>query len=128
MFKPRRPAEELIQLRNPDRKKKMPHMAKDSYALLHRTAFAVLPKKAPGITLKEFLEEMARRLPKVNGWIRFRDLVRDGDQARPGSERRTQAGQRQAAAADRARVIDLAPLRVGSPGPASSSASSFSRT
>jgi hypothetical protein len=70
MVMPRRPAEDLIQLRNPDRKKKMPRMAKDRYALMHRTALAVLPKKAPGITLKEFLEEMARRLPKVKGWDR----------------------------------------------------------
>ncbi len=46
----------------------MPSMAKDSYAIVHRTALAVLPKKAPGITLEEFLEEMATRLPKVKGW------------------------------------------------------------
>jgi hypothetical protein len=70
MAKPRRPAEDLIRLRNPDRKKKMPRMAKNSYALVHRTALAVLPKKAPGITLKEFLEEMATRMPKVKGWDR----------------------------------------------------------
>jgi len=70
MVKARRPAEDLIQLRNPDPKKKMPRMAKDSYAVVHRTALAVLPKKAPGITLKEFLEQMATRLPKVKGWDR----------------------------------------------------------
>jgi len=70
MVKARRPAEDLIQLRNPDPKKRMPRMAKDSYAVVHRTALAVLPKKAPGITLKEFLEQMATRLPKVKGWDR----------------------------------------------------------
>jgi hypothetical protein len=70
MAKPRRPAEDLMPLRNPDPKKKMPRMAKDSYTLAERTALAVLPKKAPGITFKEFLGEMARRLPKVKGWDR----------------------------------------------------------
>lgn len=70
MAKPRRPAEDLIQLRNPDPKKNMPRMTKDSYAVVHSTALAVLPEKAPGITLKEFLEEMATRLPRLKGWDR----------------------------------------------------------
>jgi hypothetical protein len=70
MAKARRPAEDLIQLRNPDPKKKMPCMAKNSYAIVHRTALKVLPEKAPGITLKDFLDEMAMRLPKVRGWDR----------------------------------------------------------
>ncbi len=68
MSKPRRPAQPLIQLRNPDPTKEMPRMPKDSYAIARRTALGVLPKKAPGITLKEFLDEMASRLPKVKGW------------------------------------------------------------
>ena len=60
----------LIQLRNPDRTKNMPQMSKESYALLHRTALAVVPKKAPGITLNEFIDETARRLAKAKGWDR----------------------------------------------------------
>ena len=66
----RRPAEDRIQLRHPDPTKKMPRIARDSYALAHKTALAVLPKKAPGITLKGFLDEMATRLPRVKGWDR----------------------------------------------------------
>ena len=62
--------EELVQLRNPDRTKKMPRLAKAPYAVLRRTALAVVPKKAPGITLKAFLAEMAKRLPKAKGWDR----------------------------------------------------------
>jgi len=59
----------MIQLRHPDRKK-MPSMTKDSYAIARRTALAVLPKRAPGITLTEFLDAMATRLPKAKGWDR----------------------------------------------------------
>ena len=70
MAKPRPPTVDLIQLRNPDRTKKVPRMVKDGYTLLHRAALEVLPKKAPGITLEEFLDEMARRLPNVKGWDR----------------------------------------------------------
>jgi len=69
MAKPHRP-EHLIQLRHPDRQKKMPRMTKDNYAIAHRTALAVLPKKAPGITLEDFLDEMATRLAKAKGWDR----------------------------------------------------------
>ena len=60
--------DDRIQLRHPDRKKKMPRMTKDKYAIAHRTALAVLPKKGPGITLKEFLDEMATRLTKAQHW------------------------------------------------------------
>ena len=70
MAKPRHPAEEPMQLRHPDPRKKMPRMARDSYAIAHKTALAVLPKRAPGITLDEFLAEMATRLPKLKGWDR----------------------------------------------------------
>ncbi len=70
MAKPRHPAEGLIQLRHPDPQKKMPRMARDSHAIAHKTALAVLPKKAPGITLKKFLAEMSTRLPKMKGWDR----------------------------------------------------------
>ena len=60
----------LVQLRNPDKTKKMPQMPEDRYALLQRTALAVVPKKAPGITLNEFLDETARRLANAKGWDR----------------------------------------------------------
>ena len=70
MAESRCPAEDRIQLRNPVPKKKMPRIAKHSYTIVHKTALAVVPKKAPGITLKEYLDEMATRLPKVKGWDR----------------------------------------------------------
>ncbi len=70
MAKPRQPVEDLIQLRHPDPQKKMPRMTRDGYAIAHRTALALLPKKAPGITLEQFLAEMATRLPKAKGWDR----------------------------------------------------------
>ena len=70
MAESRRPDEDRIQLRNPDPKKKGPRIATDMYAVLQRTALAVVPKKAPGITLKEYIDEMATRLPKVKGWDR----------------------------------------------------------
>ena len=68
MTKPRRPPDDRIQLRNPDPKKSMPRIAKSNYALAHQTALAVLPKRAPGITLEEFLDEMKTPLPKLSGW------------------------------------------------------------
>ena len=60
----------MVQLRHPDRTKKMPRMTKQSYAIAHRAALAVLPKRAPGITLTQFLDEMATRLPQAKGWDR----------------------------------------------------------
>ncbi len=66
----RRPAGYLVQLRHIDPKKKMPRLTKDSYAIAHRTALAVLPKRAPGIALEEFIDEMAARLRKAKGWDR----------------------------------------------------------
>jgi hypothetical protein len=62
--------QDRIQLRHPDPKKKMPRLPKDSYAVVHKTALAVVPKKAPGITLNAYLDEMKKRLPKVRGWDR----------------------------------------------------------
>lgn len=70
MAKPRRKTVEHVQLRNPDRTKKMPRLPKASYAVLRRTALAVVPKKAPGITLEEFLAALAKRLPTARGWDR----------------------------------------------------------
>ena len=63
----RAPTEDRIQLRNPDTTKKMPSIARDIYALARETVLAVVPK-APGITLNEYLDEMARQLPRVEGW------------------------------------------------------------
>lgn len=63
-------AEEKVQLRNPDPKKQMPRLPKSTYALARRTAFAVLPKKPPGMALEEFIDEMATRLQKAEGWDR----------------------------------------------------------
>jgi uncharacterized protein DUF6958 len=70
MPKPRRLAAALVQLRNPDRTRKMPRMPKQSYDAARRTALALLPKKAPGITLDEFLDRMTRHLPRAKGWDR----------------------------------------------------------
>lgn len=65
-----RPTEDVVQLRHPDPKRKMPRMAKGSYALARRTALAVAPKKPPGITLQEFLDEVATRLARNERWDR----------------------------------------------------------
>jgi hypothetical protein len=60
--------EDKVQLRHPDPSKKMPRMANAAYALMHRTALAVVPKQEPGITLVAYVDEMASRLPKAKGW------------------------------------------------------------
>jgi len=70
MAKPRRKTVEHVQLRNPDRAKKMPRLAKASYAALRRIALVVVPKKAPGITLEEFRAAVVKRLPAARGWDR----------------------------------------------------------
>ena len=57
-----------IQLRHPDRTKKMPRMQKNDYAIAHRTALAVVPTRAPGITVEAYLAAMRTRLPKAKGW------------------------------------------------------------
>jgi hypothetical protein len=62
------PAEDRVQLRNPDPSKKMPRIAKDTYALAHRAVHAIVPKEAPGITLSDYLDQMATRLPQAKGW------------------------------------------------------------
>ena len=58
----------MIQLRHPDHRKKMPRMNKDEYAVARRTALAVVPKQAPGITLEAYLAAMRRQLQKATGW------------------------------------------------------------
>jgi hypothetical protein len=62
------PADDRVQLRNPDPSKKMPRIAKHTYALAHRTVHAIVPRDAPGITLKDYLDQMATQLPKAEGW------------------------------------------------------------
>lgn len=61
---------DVVQLRHPDRTKKMPSMPRSSYDLARRTALALVPKQAPGMKLEEYLDEMATRLPQEAGWDR----------------------------------------------------------
>lgn len=62
------PADARIQLRNPDPTKTGPRIATGMYAALRRTALAVVPKKAPGITLTEYRALMETRLANATGW------------------------------------------------------------
>jgi hypothetical protein len=59
-----------IQLRNPDRDKKGARIPRDQYVIARRAALATLPAKAPGITLTDFREKMAKRLLRAKGWDR----------------------------------------------------------
>jgi hypothetical protein len=59
---------EMIQLRHPDPTKKTARIAKDAYAVAHRTVVAVVPAAEPGITLPAYLDEMEAKLPKATGW------------------------------------------------------------
>jgi hypothetical protein len=61
-------ADERIQLRNPDPKKKGPRIARDQYAIARRVALATLPAKGPGMTLTDFRELMADKLKTAKGW------------------------------------------------------------
>jgi len=63
-------AEDRIQLRNPDPKKKGPRIAKDTHAVLRKAALATLPAAGQGLTLAEFREALAERLAATNGWDR----------------------------------------------------------
>ena len=60
--------DDRVQLRNPDPSKKMPRIAKDIYAIAPEAVHAIVPKQAPGITLNDYLAQMAGRLPKAPGW------------------------------------------------------------
>jgi hypothetical protein len=60
--------DDRIQLRHFDPSKKMPRLARDAYAVAHRTVLAIVPRKEPGITLNAYVDEMASRLPKAKGW------------------------------------------------------------
>jgi heme oxygenase len=60
--------DDRVQLRNPDPSKKMPRIAKDTYALAHESVHAIVPKEPPGITLNDYLDQMAAQLPKAKDW------------------------------------------------------------
>lgn len=92
-------AEERIQLRNPDPKKRGPRLTKDSYALLRKAALATLPASGPGMTLAEFRAALAKRLAKTNGWDRTKSASWHGmaiklDLEARGEIRRTGTPQR----------------------------------
>ena len=57
-----------VQLRNPDRTKKGPRMAKGLYAIVRAAALATLPASGEGLTLEEFRTKLATRLTRTKGW------------------------------------------------------------
>lgn len=57
-----------IQLRHPDRSKKMPRIDRRTYDVVRRTALATLPKKEPGITWTEFRDAVAKKLERAKDW------------------------------------------------------------
>ena len=57
-----------IQLRHPDPTKKTASIARDAYDVARRTVLAIVPADEPGITLNDYLNEVATRLPAANGW------------------------------------------------------------
>ena len=59
---------EMIQLRHPDPTKRNARIASDTYAVARRTVLAIVPAAEPGITLPDYLNEMAAKLPKTKGW------------------------------------------------------------
>ncbi|HLZ48388.1 MAG TPA: hypothetical protein VKR80_07030 [Candidatus Limnocylindria bacterium] len=59
-----------IQLRHPDRTKKMPRIDQGVYAVVRRTALATLPKRAPGMTWTELRDTVADKLGRARGWDR----------------------------------------------------------
>ena len=63
-------AADRIQLRHPDRTKKMPRVDRQTYAVVRRTALATLPRTGPGVTWTEFRDTVARRLARAKGWDR----------------------------------------------------------
>ena len=61
-------ARDRVQLRNPDPTKQMPAMARDQYDLVRGLVRTVVPRRAPGITLDDYLAEIKSRLPQEKGW------------------------------------------------------------
>lgn len=59
---------EMIQLRHPDPSKRNARIANDAYAVARRTVLEVVPATEPGITLAAYLDEVAAKLPKAEGW------------------------------------------------------------
>lgn len=59
-----------IQLRHPDRSKKMPRIDRQTYDVVRKTALTTLPKKEPGITWTDFRDEVAKKLGRAKGWDR----------------------------------------------------------
>lgn len=60
--------DDRIQLRHRDPSKKTATIARDSYAVARRTILELVPAEEPGITLNDYLDAVATRLPKVKGW------------------------------------------------------------
>jgi Family of unknown function (DUF6958) len=60
----------MVQLRNPDPSKKTTAVAADTYAAARRTVLAIVPADESGITLDDYLAQMAARLPQADGWDR----------------------------------------------------------
>jgi hypothetical protein len=63
-------AADRIQLRHPDRAKKMPRIDRRTYSVVRRTALATLPKQEPGMTWTDFRDTVAKRLSREKGWDR----------------------------------------------------------
>jgi len=63
-------ADDRIQLRHPDPSKKTARMARDTYAVARRIVLDVVPAGEPGITLDAYLDAVADRLPRADGWDR----------------------------------------------------------
>ena len=62
--------DDRIQLRHPDPSKKTATIARDSYAVARRAILDIVPAQEPGITLNDYLDAVATRLPEVKGWDR----------------------------------------------------------
>ena len=60
--------DDRIQLQHPDPTKKTARIAGDAYAVARRTVLAIVPAAEPGITLNDYLDEVATTLPKAKGW------------------------------------------------------------
>jgi uncharacterized protein DUF6958 len=59
-----------VQLRNPDPAKRGARIPRDQYVIARRAALATVPARAPGVTLADFREKMAKRLLRAKGWDR----------------------------------------------------------
>lgn len=64
------PADERIQLRNPDPKKRAPRIGRETYAIVRKVALATLPATEPGMTWTEFRDTVSKRLIRTKGYDR----------------------------------------------------------